>query len=180
MIENFGADSVRLFILSDSPPEKDIQWSEQGMVASHKFIQKLWLLSIKVKEKISKCSDKKDQDGDLEIEKFTNHLIFRMNNNLEKFNYNVIIANMHETYNFLTRILGKEFNKDILRENFRKILSVMYPVIPHIINECIENNNFEPIKKWPDVNKKLLDNKMVSIVVQIGGKKRGIIDVEKD
>ncbi len=180
MIDNFGADSVRLFILSDSPPEKDIQWSEQGMVASHKFIQKLWLLNSKIKEKISKCSNKKDQDGDLEIEKFTNHLIFRMNNNLEKFNYNVIIANMHETYNFLTRILDKEFNKDILRENFRKILSVMYPVIPHIINECIENNNFEPIKKWPDINKKLLDNKMVSIVVQIGGKKRGIIVAEKD
>ena len=87
---------------------------------------------------------------------------------------------MHETYNFLSKILDKEFNKDILRENFRKILSLMYPVIPHIINECIENNNFEPIKKWPDVNKKLLDNKMVSIVVQIGGKKRGIIVVEKD
>ena len=43
-----------------------------------------------------------------------------MNNNLEKFNYNVIIANMHETYNFLTRILGKEFNKDIFIKNFRK------------------------------------------------------------
>ena len=103
-----------------------------------------------------------------------------MNNNLERFNYNVIIANMHETYNFLIKILEKEFNQDILIKNFRKILSVMYPVIPHIINECIESNNFEPIKEWPEVNKSLLDNKTVSIVVQIDGKKRGVIVVDKD
>ena len=96
------------------------------MVASHKFVQKLWLLNCKIKEKINKCSDKKDQEGDLEIEKFTNQLIFKMNNNLERFNYNVIIANMHETYNFLIKILDKEFNQDILIKNFRKILSVMY------------------------------------------------------
>ena len=180
MIENFGADAVRLFILSDSPPEKDVQWSEQGMMASHKFIQKLWLLNNKIKEKIGKCSSKKDQTGDLEIERFTNELISKMNNNLEKFNYNVIIANMHETYNFLNKIIDKEFNQEILAENFRKILSVMYPVIPHIINECVEINNFEQIKKWPAVNKKFLDKKTVSIVVQIAGKKRGIIVAEKD
>ena len=56
----------------------------------------------------------------------------------------------------------------------------MYPVIPHIINECVESNNFEPIKQWPEVNKSLLDNKTVSIVVQIDGKKRGVIVVDKD
>ena len=65
MIENFGADAVRLFILSDSPPEKDVQWSEQGMLASFKFIQKFWLFN-KNKRKKSKCSDKKDQEGDLD------------------------------------------------------------------------------------------------------------------
>ena len=53
IIENYGADSVRLFILSDSPPEKDVQWSEQGMKASYKFLQKLWLLHQKIKEKIN-------------------------------------------------------------------------------------------------------------------------------
>ena len=56
----------------------------------------------------------------------------------------------------------------------------MYPVIPHIINECVESNNFEPIKQWPEVDKSLLDNKRVSIVVQIDGKKRGVIVVDKD
>ena len=54
IINNYGADAVRLFILSDSPPEKDVQWSEQGMIASYKFLQKLWTLNKKIKNEIKK------------------------------------------------------------------------------------------------------------------------------
>ena len=98
IIKNYGADSVRLFILSDSPPEKDVQWSEQGMISSYKFIQKLWILHKEIKHKIE---NEEKNILDNEIEKFTNQTIFKITNNLEKFNYNVIIANMYETYNFL-------------------------------------------------------------------------------
>ena len=59
MIENYGADAVRLFILSDSPPEKDVQWSDQGMVSSYKFVQKFWLLHQKILEKINSSKEKK-------------------------------------------------------------------------------------------------------------------------
>ena len=54
IIKNYGADSVRLFILSDSPPEKDVQWSEQGMASSYKFIQKFWILNLQIKDEIQK------------------------------------------------------------------------------------------------------------------------------
>ena len=104
IIENYGADSVRLFILSDSPPEKDVQWSEQGMVSSYKFIQKLWSLHTDIKYKVNK--EKKDYN-DKELDVFTNQIIAKITNNLEKFNYNVIIANMYETYNFLTDYVKK-------------------------------------------------------------------------
>ena len=97
IINNYGADAVRLFILSDSPPEKDVQWSEQGMISSYKFIQKFWTLHNEIKNKL--FSEKKDKK-EIKIEKFTNELISKITNNLEKFNYNVIIANMYETYNF--------------------------------------------------------------------------------
>ena len=103
IIKNFGADSVRLFILSDSPPEKDVQWSEQGMVSSYKFIQKLWLLHNSVKSKIEK---EQKNNFDNKLEEFTNQIIAKITNNLEKFNYNVIIANMYETYNFLSIFLS--------------------------------------------------------------------------
>ena len=110
MIENYGADAVRLFILSDSPPEKDVQWSEQGMIASYKFIQKFWQLHLNVVKKIEKFTDKK-QDSDLELKKYTNQLIEKLNNHLSKFNYNVIVANMHETYSFLIKIIEKNISK---------------------------------------------------------------------
>ena len=102
IINNYGADSVRLFILSDSPPEKDVQWSEQGMVSSYKFVQKLWIMHNELKNKISK---EKEEIYDNEIEKFTTQLIAKFTENLEKFNYNVIIANMYETYNYLNNYI---------------------------------------------------------------------------
>ena len=92
----------------------------------------------------------------------------------------MIIANMHETYNFLNKILNKQFNKKVLSENFKKILTIMSPVIPHIINECFEVNKFSILQKWPEVEKKYLEEEKVLIVVQIGGKKKGIIEAEKD
>ncbi len=79
IINNYGADSVRLFILSDSPPEKDVQWSEQGMVSSYKFIQKLWIVHNEIKRKI-KTEERKVTDN--EIENFTNQLIYKFKNNL--------------------------------------------------------------------------------------------------
>ena len=87
---------------------------------------------------------------------------------------------MHETYNFLNKILYKKFNKKVLCENYKKILTIMSPVIPHIINECFSDNNFNNLRKWPLVNKKYLEEETVSIVVQIGGKKKGIIVTKKD
>ncbi|MDA9604876.1 leucine--tRNA ligase, partial [Candidatus Pelagibacter sp.] len=126
MIKNYGADAVRLFILSDSPPEKDVQWSEQGMIASYKFIQKFWLLHKKIIEKIS--SDEKTEDLK-SLETFTNILVDKITKNLEKFHYNVIIANFHETYNFLNKEINKPINKIDLIKNYTKILKLMSPVI---------------------------------------------------
>jgi leucyl-tRNA synthetase len=132
IIKNYGADSVRLFILSDSPPEKDVQWSEQGMMASFKFIQKLWTLNTKILEKI-KNNEEKNKDENLI--KFTNQLIHKVTQNLEKFHYNVIVANLYEMYNFLIKEIDKPIKKEILIENYRKILILMNPFIPHFTNE---------------------------------------------
>ena len=80
IINNYGADSVRLFILSDSPPEKDVQWSEQGMVSSYKFIQKLWNMHNEIKSKIL---NEGKEVLDEELEKYTNNLIAKITNNLK-------------------------------------------------------------------------------------------------
>ena len=176
IIKNYGADAVRLFILSDSPPEKDIQWSEQGMVSSYKFVQKLWILHNEIKNIIFNNKYEKD---DKQIEKFVNQMISKITVNLEKFNYNVIIANMYETYNFLINYLKEEKSLKNLKDNYYKILICFLPIIPHFASECLEDIGFQNEYNWPKHDEKALEEGKVSIVVQINGKKRSILNTKK-
>ncbi|MDA7470431.1 leucine--tRNA ligase [Candidatus Pelagibacter ubique] len=176
IIKNYGADSVRLFILSDSPPEKDVQWSDQGMLASFKFVQKLWTLNSKILEKIK---DNNQNDEGKNLTKFTNQLINKITQNLEKFHYNVIVANFYEMYNFLIKETDKPIKKEILIENYKKILILINPFIPHFSNECLNTINEDQIK-WPKVSKGDLIEENINFVVQINGKKRAILKVKRD
>ncbi len=178
IINNYGADSVRLFILSDSPPEKDIQWSEQGMVSSFKFIQKLWILHSKIKDKLAKKNVTNNED--LELNKFTNQLINKITENLENFSYNVIIASMYETYNFLIKYIEKSNNTKNLLENYTKILTAFSPIVPHLTSECLIDIGFKENLNWPKINENYLQNEDIDYVVQINGRKRITLKCEKD
>ena len=177
IINNYGADAVRFFILSDSPPEKDVQWSEQGMLSDYKFVQKFWVLHQKIKEIIKNDENTK---VDHDLRKFTNQLIHKLNQNINNFSYNVIIANMHETYNFLLKHLNKEINSKDLAECYKKILIIFSPILPHLINECLEEMNFEKNLSWPLIEEKYIENTKIDYVIQINGKKRSLINAEKD
>ena len=177
IIKNYGADAVRLFILSDSPPEKDIQWSEQGMVASYKFVQKFWLLHQRIIKKIKSNSNNSGRD-DLVV--FTNKLIQKISFNLEKFNYNVIVANIYETYNFLNKEIEKNYSAETLKENYIKILILMMPVMPHVISEAISELDNKEKLSWPIADQKYLIEKFVNIVIQVNGKKKSLVKMEKD
>jgi len=176
IIKNYGADSVRLFILSDSPPEKDVQWSDQGMMASFKFIQKLWVLNSKILEKIK---NNENNDKGVNLTKFTNQLIHKITQNLEKFHYNVIVANLYEMYNFLTKEIEKPIKKETLIENYGKILIMMSPFIPHFTSECLSNIK-QNQTKWPVVSRDELVEENINFVVQINGKKRALLNVKRD
>ena len=181
IIENYGADAVRLFILSDSPPEKDIQWSEQGMVASYKFLQKLWNLNQLVLNKIQ--LNIQNKENELILEKFVNNTIEKYNYNLSKFNYNVLIASLYETYNFFSEILKKEIGGEVLKANYIKILTIISPIIPHFTSECLEALKIKQNISWPSVDKSKIKTDNVNYVVQLNGKKKGNIltkiDVEE-
>ncbi len=177
IISNYGADAARLFILSDSPPEKDVQWSEEGIVSSFKFVQKLWNLNSKISEKIKKNYEK---DNDDEIIRFTNKLIKKITENLESFSYNKIIANLHEMYSFMFKQIEKNYTKKTLLENYKNILIMMSPVLPHFANECLESIGVKEDIKWPNYDKKFVQDEKVNIVIQINGKKRGLLSLEKD
>ena len=177
IINNYGADSVRLFILSDSPPEKDVQWSEEGISASYKFIQKLWVLNNKFQEEINK---KHLKDEDDELIRFTSRFIDKLENNLKNFSYNIIIANMHEANSSLNKILLKNYKSTTLIDNYEKILTSISIIIPHFSSECLEQLGINKELKWPQYNKDLIEENETNIVVQINGKKRNILRFKKD
>ena len=175
IIKLYGADAVRLFILSDSPPEKDVQWSDQGMISSYKFIQKLFMLH----QKILEINKKEKVNQSMELSKFINQFLNKIEKNLTNFHYNVIIANIYEAYSQWIKIIKKEENYSNLSEEYSKFLISVSPILPHLSNECLSGlkiNHFE----WPSVDQKFLIEENVSIVVQFNGKKRGSLEIKKD
>ena len=128
---------------------------------------------------INLCQNKNSNELNKEIEIFTNRSLEKINVSLEKFRYNVIIAVFHDIYNFYIKVLESKNNHKNLKQNFEKILTIMMPVIPHLTNECLikitDKNQFS----WPNVDKSLLDSDEKEIVIQINGKKRGNISINK-
>ena len=172
MINIYGADSIRWFMLSDSPPEKDVQWSLEGVSAAFKFIQKLWNLD-------NEISNKKDSTLKIEdplLEKAVNKTIYNVTKNLENFQYNVVIANIHEIYNLINQhVVNNKTSNKVLKNQWEKIIMLLIPLVPHLAHECGEKIG----KKfyWPKYDPKLLKEENCTIVVQVDGRKRGILEM---
>ena len=175
IIKMYGADAVRLFILSDSPPEKDIQWSDTGISASFKFLQKLWSLNEKIIN-----NKKKFSNFDNELEKFTNQIIKKLSDDLDRFGFNVTIASIHKIHSFLNQHTNKEDWGSNFHKNYINILKVINPIIPHFSNECLEKLKIstEAIE-WPKIDQKYLEQEIFNIVTQINGKKRKVFSISK-
>jgi len=172
MINAYGADSIRWFILSDSPPERDVQWSLEGVSAAFKFIQKLWKLNNEILNKKDATSKPKS----ITLQKAVNKTVYNVTKNLDNFQYNVVIANMHEIYNlFYDHVINNKTSNKTLKNEWEKITMLLMPLIPHLAHECCEKIN----KKfyWPKYNSKLLKEDNCTIVIQVDGKKRGILEM---
>jgi leucyl-tRNA synthetase len=176
IIDQYGADAVRFFILADSPPEKDVQWSDEGMISSYKFIQKFWGLSIQILD----LTKSKNIGFNDELENFTNQSLQKIETAIEKFRYNLLIANCHEIYSFFKKIAENNNNFKNLKDNFEKILISINPIIPHMTSECLEKFNNKLEIKWPEVNKHYLIDEKCEIVIQVNGKKRNIFSINKN
>ena len=175
MIKIYGADSIRWFMLSDSPPERDVQWSQEGVSASFKFIQKIWKLNYDIMNKKESSSS----NSDIYLKKAVNRTVYNVTKNLNNFQYNVVIANLHEIYNiFYEHVNNDKSSKDTLRNEWEKIIMLLLPLTPHLAHECCEKLS----KKfyWPKYDLKLLEEKNSKIVIQVNGKKRGIIEMPTD
>ena len=180
MIKIYGADAVRWFILSDSPPDRDVQWSTEGVSAAHKFVQRVWSLNNKILDKNNEKSDLNDEKKFLS--KFNDYL-FKISDLIENFHLNVAIAKIHEVTNLLEDALTKNISRKSLLESQIQFIKIMLPFAPHLSCECLlklEGKNFYEQIQWPKGDKLLFKNQEVTLVVQVNGKKRGLIVTKKD
>ncbi len=178
MIKQYGADSVRWFILSDSPPEKDVQWSDTGVISANKFLQRIWNLN----QTILKKENNKNYDYEQgkKFEEQINLFIYKIDNTIRNFQFNVAIANFYEVYRYFNESLKLKVSKTILLSNIIKIMKLMIPLTPHLAYECLTNLNCREINDWPEINSSFLDKIKIALVVQVNGKTRDVIKVNKN
>ena len=150
------------------------------MIAAYKFIQKFWVLHKKIKQKIEFEKNNNQPFVNEKINEFTNQMLNKINISLNKFSYNVIVANLHEIYSFYNKTTESKNVGNNLQDNYIKILTIMLPIVPHISNECLSEVTDKKILNWPKVENKYLKNKEIIIVIQINGKKRSLIKVKAD
>ena len=175
IIKIYGADTVRWFILSDSPPDRDIQWSDSGIQGAFKYIQKIWRVCEKIK--IYK-KEKKEIDNSFLIK--TNILIKEITECIEKFHINVAVAKLYVFLNNLNEEVDKKtLNETDIINTYKKYLIIISAFTPFIANECWEKITKEKnlsSQDWPKIENTYIKKDHFDIVIQINGKKRAIIN----
>ena len=177
MIKIYGADAVRWFILSDSPPEKDVQWSNQGVNAAFKFLQKVWNLN-------SLIISRNDQEGDKLVEKKltreVSNYLFKITNLIENFQLNVVIAQAYEIYRLFSDSVTLNISNQCLKKNLINFMTVLIPLVPHIAYECLENLGEKDVEFWPKFDKEHLGKQKIKIAIQVNGRTKEVLEVDKD
>ena len=177
MIKEYGADAVRWFILSDSPPEKDVQWSDTGVFSANKFLQKIWNLNQTILKKGNKVkSDSKKKVFEEKINLFT----YKIDNAIKNFQFNVAIANFYEAYRYFNDSLELEISTKSLSDNMIKLMKLMLPFTPHLAHECLTILGCKNVNKWPKIDEKILKRSTINMVVQINGKTRDVLNVKQN
>jgi len=175
IINLYGADTARWFVLSDSPPERDLEWTETGVVASYKFINKIWDL---FEKSTTYKTNQKETDQD-SLKKF-DKIINEISNNIEGFHFNKSVAKIYEYVNLLSSLVSK---KSILKNDLSKVIEkltiIIHPFIPHISEEIWQKMGNKKLcisAKWPETQQ-YIEEDVIKMPIQINGKTRSLIDV---
>ena len=185
IIKEYGADTARLFMLSDSPPERDIKWSLSGINGAWKFTQKFWrtvngcsnIFSINLDERPLKFTEESDV-----FRKKVHKYLKAITESIENFQMNVAVAKIHELTNEISIFESKNDNNSWCQKEALSILiKVAEPIMPHLAEECwhqIGNQSSIINYEWPKIEEDLLTDNECTIIIQINGKKRAEIRMQ--
>ena len=174
MINLYGADTARWFMLSDSPPDRDLQWTETGISSSYKFVNKLWEFMNKYKRYNSQDKSDSHLINKLKI------LINSVANNIEDFQFNKSVANIYEFVNILSEAVSKNsLSKEDFQWSLKRLAMILQPFLPHISEEIwhdLGDGSLCINQEWP-VESATVEKRIMNIAIQINGKTRNILEV---
>jgi len=192
LIEKYGADTARMFCLFASPPEKDLEWSDQGVEGSFRFLGRVWRIVTDYLDDIRNVESfagKEELEGELkELRRKTHQTIKKVTEDVdERFHFNTAISAVMELVNVLYQVKrpaegdAKAFS--VIRESLETVLILLAPFVPHITEELWEmmgNRDQLVDRAWPDYDPAVASEEEITIVVQVNGKLRGRIVVPAD
>src|SRR5271154_2850246 len=193
IIASYGADTARWFVLSDSPPDRDVVWTEAGVQGAYKQTQRLWRLICEIERIIGveRAAKPSHFSADAAKVRRTAHAaLAKIEDDIERFRFNVGIATIYELVNALSAVVGEVEQTaipDDLRFAFAEAADILVqcfaPIMPHLAEECWAVLGHETLvaqSPWPQVDRMLIVATHVTMPVQVNGRKRADLTIERD
>ncbi|WP_271897534.1 leucine--tRNA ligase [Candidatus Phyllobacterium onerii] len=191
IIASYGADTARWFMLSDSPPERDVIWTEAGAEGAHRFVQRVWRLISEAADVLKTAEPATASEGEaLQVSKAAHKTVKAVGEDIEKLAFNKAVARLYELVNILSgplqKIAAGEADTQLIaacREATNMLLAMVGPMMPHLAEECWKALNGKDLiahQPWPTYDEALIVENDVTLPVQINGKKRGDLTIARD
>ncbi|MFR6370867.1 MAG: leucine--tRNA ligase [Phascolarctobacterium succinatutens] len=188
ILSKYGADTARLFILFAAPPERELEWSDQGVEGSFRFLNRIWRIvqafEAVLAQKVTEYDHSNLSEADKDLRRVLHSSIKKVTNDIEtRFNFNTAISTMMELVNALYayKEAAKEPNSGLIYEAISDLIKMMSPFVPHITEElwrgAIDANSSVHEQSWPECDEEALKVDNVEIVLQVNGKVRGRLTV---
>jgi leucyl-tRNA synthetase len=192
IIASYGADTARWFMLSDSPPERDVIWTEEGVQGAHRFVQRVWRL---VSDLADRAGARNGDDGPssgpigVAVRKAAHRALAAVEDDVERLRFNRCVAHIYELANALQDLSGQAKTTTepglapAFREAGRIFIQILAPMMPHLAEECWEALGCSDLvaeAAWPIVDRALLMENAITLPVQVNGKKRADVTIARD
>lgn len=191
IIASYGADTARFFMLSDSPPERDVIWTEAGVEAAHRFVQRIWRLISEAAPALRTAQPAPAESGEaLAVSQAAHKALLAVANDYDRLGFNKAVARVYELVNALAAPLTKAANEKVdeayagaLREATQILVQLFAPIMPHLAEECWKEIGCAGLVSdapWPAYLESLVVENTVVLPVQVNGKKRGELTIARD
>ena len=191
IIASFGADTARFFVLSDSPPDRDVIWTEAGVEGSHRFVQRVWRLVSESAVVLAKTAPAAGRSGDaLAISQTAHRTLKAVQGDFDKLAFNKAVARIYEFVNSLaqplTLIANGKADDDLIgaaRQAIDILVQLIAPMTPHLAEECwsaLGNQGLVALSDWPAYDEALATENEIVLPIQINGKKRADLTIARD